>query len=156
LAEHFGITVQTVDHDPKLNPNYVASITELPFSNYSYDCVCAFQVLEHLPYEQSLQALSEMTRISKNYIIISLPDAKRVLNFSLQIQGRGQRFLHIPIPLILQHENKFDGQHYWEIHKQNYTLKKVINDFCKMKINLRKTYRISEHPFHRFFIYQKI
>jgi len=156
LAGHFGVSVETVDIDPGLKPDYVASVTDLPFSDNAYDCVCAFQVLEHIPYKQALQAFGEMVRIADNHIFISLPDAKRLWIYSLNIPKMGQKIIHIPRPQLRQIEHQFDGQHYWEINKLNYPLKKIIGDFTKNRANLKKTYRVPENPYHRFFLFEKI
>lgn len=72
ILSHFGYVVTTVDIDPELKPDYVASATEIPIADNSYDCVCSFQMLEHLPYEQSLIAFSEMVRIARNNITITI------------------------------------------------------------------------------------
>jgi SAM-dependent methyltransferase len=50
-----------------------ASITEVPYDNNEFDCVCALEVLEHLGPEDFKKALGEMTRLSKKYIIVSSP-----------------------------------------------------------------------------------
>jgi ubiquinone/menaquinone biosynthesis C-methylase UbiE len=57
--------VKTLDIDPELNPDYVESVFDMPFDNNSFDVVCAFQMLEHLPYEKSLLAFKEMSRVAK-------------------------------------------------------------------------------------------
>jgi len=99
LAGHFGIRVETVDLDPELEPDYVASATDLPMENDSYDCVCAFQMLEHLPYDQSIKAFDEMARVAKDHVVISLPDAKAVWVYMLHIPKLGRKTIHIPRPV---------------------------------------------------------
>jgi len=129
LAGYFGVTVETVDIDPELNPDCVASATKLPFSDNSYDCVTAFQMLEHLPYEKSLQAFGEMARVAKDNIVISLPDAKKLWVYSLYIPKVGQKIFRFQRPRVHKQVHKFNGEHYWEISKQGYPLQKIIDDF---------------------------
>jgi len=43
----------------------------------SLDVVCAFQMLEHVPYEKSLAIFAEMAHVARKGAVISLPDAAR-------------------------------------------------------------------------------
>ncbi|HFE37487.1 MAG TPA: class I SAM-dependent methyltransferase, partial [Gammaproteobacteria bacterium] len=78
MATLFGVKVETLDIDPELMPDHVGSVTALPFEDNSYDVVCAFQILEHLPYDVALRAFNEIVRVSRSHVVISLPDAKPV------------------------------------------------------------------------------
>lgn len=89
VAATFGISVETLDFDPDLKPDHVGSATAMPFDDASYDVVCAFQMLEHLPYEASLQAFGEMARVSRRHVIISLPDARPVWRYQVHIPKFG-------------------------------------------------------------------
>jgi predicted SAM-dependent methyltransferase len=155
LASALGVKVETLDLDSELKPDYVSSVESLPFEDSTYDTVCAFQVLEHLPYDAALTAFKEMVRVSRGYLIISLPDSRVLWRYSLHIPKLGSVDFLIPKPQIGVREHVFDGQHYWEINKKGYPLKKVMGDFsCECK--LIKTYRVKENPYHRFFIYAKL
>lgn len=157
LTAHFGIKTETVDLDPELKPDYVALTTNLPFKDKSYDCVCAFQILEHLPYEQSLKAFGEMVRVAKGHVIISLPDAKSLWSYSLYIPKLQQyKIIHIPRPRLRREVHQFQGEHYWEINKRGFPLQKIINDFSAKNANLIRTYRLDEWTYHRFFVFEKI
>ena len=48
-------------------------ITSLPFDEHSFDLVCALEVIEHIPYQDYEQALSELSRVTKRYILLSVP-----------------------------------------------------------------------------------
>ncbi|MBK7502679.1 MAG: methyltransferase domain-containing protein [Polaromonas sp.] len=154
-AKTFGLNVETLDVDPELNPDYVASIFSMPFKDNEIDVVCAFQVLEHLPYDKSLQAFAEMVRISKTGVVISLPDAKRVWPMTIHIPKIGVANMLIPRPFLRLQTHDFDGEHYWEINKLGYALDKLIKDFKVMDCQLIRTYRVFWNPYHRFFIFSK-
>jgi len=49
------------------------SIVNLPFEDESFDLVTATEVLEHLSYEDFKKGISELQRISKKFIVISVP-----------------------------------------------------------------------------------
>ena len=52
---------------------HIADIVELDLPDNSYDCVCCLQVLEHLPVPVYEESLHELARISKKYLLISVP-----------------------------------------------------------------------------------
>jgi len=56
---------------------------------YFFDGGCAFQKLEHLLYDIAVQAFKELVRVSRNSVIISLPDAKMVWRYSADIPKLG-------------------------------------------------------------------
>jgi 2-polyprenyl-3-methyl-5-hydroxy-6-metoxy-1,4-benzoquinol methylase len=76
IITELGVKVTTVDIDPELNPDCVATATDLPFQDSSFDTVVCFQVLEHLPYKNALTAVREITRVSSRNVLISLPDCR--------------------------------------------------------------------------------
>lgn len=153
IAAQFGIAVETLDIDPELKPDHVASATAMPFKNGAYDVVCAFQMLEHLPYECSLEAFREMVRVSRKNVVISLPDAKKVYPVTAQLPRLGEVQFLCPRPFTPPPVHHFDGEHYWEVNKSDYALDRIILDFTRCA-RLIKTYRVTENPYHRFFVFE--
>jgi SAM-dependent methyltransferase len=155
VAKNFGLDVKTLDIAEDLNPDIVSSATNIPFENDSIDTICCFQMLEHLPFELSLEALKEFNRVAKHNIIISLPDAKVAWPFSIYIPKIGKLNFHIHKPFQKIKKHVFDGEHHWEINKLGYELPVVQYKLAIVlsKFKLVKTYRVQENPYHRFFIY---
>lgn len=84
----------------------VGNIADIPFPKDRFDLVMANDVIEHLPddiYEKSLQ---EMQRVSKKYIIITVPHNEDLLSNTIVCQNCKQRY----------HKNH---------HQRNYTAKKM-------------------------------
>lgn len=54
-------------------PHSVGDMDKLNFDSQSFDCVTSLEVIEHLPIEVYKNALSEMARVAKKHIIISVP-----------------------------------------------------------------------------------
>lgn len=48
-------------------------VSSLPFKDREFDCITALEVIEHLPYGVYEKAINEFERVSKKYIIISVP-----------------------------------------------------------------------------------
>src|SRR3546814_5404444 len=87
----YGVPVETLDIDPELKPDHVASVTELPFADGEFDVVCAFQMLEHVPYDVSLAAFAEMSRVANRAVIISLPNAWKHWRLTFVLPKIGER-----------------------------------------------------------------
>jgi SAM-dependent methyltransferase len=123
-----GLEVTTVDIEEGLSPDFVGSITELPLPDNSCDVAVCYEVLEHLPYENFSIGLSELKRVSKGTVIISVPDASRCyrlsgrlcfgIKFKWAIQPPNPRARKLP-------EN---GPHYWEVGTRGYPPQKNYCD----------------------------
>lgn len=149
-----GLEVTTVDIDPRLKPDYICSVTELSriFPPNSFDAVLCTEVLEHMPFEYFQKSIAELSCICKQFIIISLPYFRiRVLS-SIQLPKLGTLRFAIKIPFPATH--KFDGQHYWEIGKRGYPLKKIISILGK-STKIHKSFCPFETAYHLFFILGK-
>lgn len=148
-----GIEVETVDLDPDLHPDHVCSVLELPFEQDSYDVAFAFQMLEHLPYRDSMAALAEMARVARDAVVISLPDAAGAYPFSVFIPGRGPVPFFVSNPFSRRRKHVFDGEHYWEVNKAGYALKRVLRDLeTHSGGRIQRSFRVPEFPYHRFFV----
>jgi len=149
------LNVTTMDIDERLNPDYVGSVLDIPFPDKSFDVVACFEVLEHLPYEDAPKALSEIHRVSIKYALLSLPDCTRVYRVDIQIPKIGELKRLIPLPRLRQPKHEFNGEHYWEIGKAGYPLRKVTGEMRRAGFEIKKTYRGFENPYHRFFVLTK-
>ncbi len=154
ICQTYGIDLQTLDFDPDLTPDYVSSVTSMPFKDDHFKVVCAFQVLEHLEFEQSCRAFSEMVRICRGRILISLPDVRPVWRIQFPIPKIRMFDTPIEKPLWRPPEHIFDGEHYWEIGKRHYPLEKIIGRFSQFA-TLERNYRNKDFPYHHFFIFSK-
>ena len=152
VLKHYGIQYESVDIDPGLEPDHVASVTELPFEANSFDVVGCFQVLEHIPYKHFRQAITELVRVSRKKVVISLPDAEELWQYRLHIPFLGVFSLDIPRPRLRPRPHVFDGEHYWEINKSGYPLDDILNAIESSGTVVVKSYRVIQNPFHRFFV----
>lgn len=113
--ENRGIEVRSVDIDATRGPDYVADVSDLDNTlpaGLTFDCVAAFQVLEHLPYERFEACLAGLARRASPWCLISLPYFGLHFRLSLSFAGlRLSRGFSIPAPMRW----KFNGEHYWEL-----------------------------------------
>ena len=154
-----GIKIDTCDFDKNLKPDFVADIRDLPFDNNSYDVVIACEVLEHIPWKDVDKALSQLHRISKKNVVISIPYSSEgfELLFVFPLIGKilKRSFLNLffRIPYFFL-EIKFSGEHYWEMGKKNYPIKKIRATFGKYFKIIKEVRPILTHH-HHFFILEK-
>ncbi|WP_045215322.1 class I SAM-dependent methyltransferase [Desulfonatronovibrio magnus] len=148
-----GLKVVTMDIDQKLKPDLAGSCMQIPLRTECFDVVACFQVLEHLPFEYLEQSLEEIHRITRQWAVLSLPDASRALSLTLKAPGLKNIEVLVPIPWPVR-EHHFDGEHFWEINKKGFGLDKVVH-VMKKNFKLSSTFRSHENPYHRFFVLQK-
>lgn len=154
-----GIKVDTCDFDKNLEPDYVADIRKLLFDDRSYDIIMAYEILEHILWEDVDKALSELYRISKKYVVISIP--YKVIScefvFKPPLMGKILRKpfvnLFFGIPRFFT-KIKFSGEHYWEMGAKNYSSSKIRRTLGK-HFRIIKEIRPILAPDYRFFILEK-
>lgn len=159
FKEH-GYTLTTCDIDPDLDPDYVADIRSLPFEDNSFDAVLAYEVLEHIPWEEVPAALKELQRVSRRFVLLSVPYScaafeitvyfpliKRILNKPFV----NLLFLRLPYFFRKMH---FDGEHYWEMGRKGTTLS-VVRKLLEKCFTIQKEVRPILKPIHYFFVLQK-
>lgn len=154
-----GFNITTCDFDKELGPDVVADIRQLPFNKDSFEIITAFEVLEHLPFEELNSALAEMKKISSKYVVISLP--YRSTGFEIVFKFPGLRslfrkdfvnwFFRIPLKFG---GIKVSGQHYWEMDGVNYRLDK-IRSVIKKHFKIIKEIRPVLDNYRYFFILEK-
>ena len=158
LKQH-GFDVTTCDFDKKLRPDYVADIRDLPFKDNSYDVVLACEILEHLPWKDVDRALKELHRVTKKNVVTSIPYPSLSFEFLFKFPLIGRVlekpfadiFLRIPysFPNI-----KFGGEHYWEIGRKNYSIRKV-RKLLKKRFRIIREVRPVLDSYHHFFVLGK-
>ena len=150
-----GVNVTTLDIDKRLNPDAVGSVLQIPFNDESFELVVCCETLEHLPYKHFSKALCEICRVSKSYVILSLPDLSRVCRFGIYLPKIVKLNILIPLPRLKPLVRGFKGGHYWNIGTAGYPLQQIKKKIRKAGFKLERCYRVFEIPWHRFFLLKK-
>ena len=79
------ITIMSVDRSERAleyvkTQKKTGDVLDIPLDNNSFDCVSCLQVLEHIPDNTYAKAISELARVSKKYVLISVPYNEKVEN----------------------------------------------------------------------------
>jgi ubiquinone/menaquinone biosynthesis C-methylase UbiE len=155
LSSHLkngGYNIKTLDINKNFNPDFVGDIRNLPFKDNSFDTICAFEVLEHIPFKDLDKIISELRRVSKKYVVLSLPIKKNIFVITFQILSKKMSFL-FKIPFIFNYRCKKCPSHYWEIGL-GASLKEIKEKFSS-QFYIVKDYRVKMNPYHYFFILKK-
>jgi hypothetical protein len=149
-----GIEYKSCDQADDIETDFKAELGggPLPVENGSFSVVCAFQVLEHIPFEKVPLALSELHRVSEKYVFLDIPEYSIHVQFLMKIPFLPLLMKHFTFPRPEKHE--FDGQHYWEISKQGFSRKK-IRKVLSEKFIIREEFTIFQNPKERFFLLEK-
>lgn len=146
--------VTTADIDENLNPDQICDVLELSkqFNNKKYDTVLCAEVLEHLPFKKFEKALEELKKVSKEWVIISLPYAGKSIKFSLELPNEIRK--DIKIKMDSNEIHHCNGWHRWEVGKKKYSLEKIKEKISK-KFKIEEIFSPPENQYHLFFILKK-
>jgi len=151
-----NVELVTVDKDPNTNPDIVGDVLRLPFEDNSFDMAVAFAILEHLPFSSFTLALKEMRRVSKNNVIISIPDrAKTLLRLTIKIPFIREKNIQLRLPSVDKKKYWAACGHYWEMGHVGYSYRKVAKEIEKSGLTIKESYVPNESPWIRFFVLEK-
>jgi hypothetical protein len=145
-----GIPVTVVDIAGDLKPDIVGSVTSLPIGDDTFDVACAFQVLEHLPFDLFASAVTELKRVARKAVVLSLPDAKTSYGIQLTLPRLGKRSFWASVPF--KRSPISTPEHFWEVEQKGFPLRAVIQALEHVGFRSIKTFRVDDNRYHRFFI----
>ena len=119
-----NIDVLTVDIDKKKSPDIVSDAISFK-PNKNYDHFCAFEVFEHMKFEEMENVLNNIkSKIDKN-IFISVPIYKKTpINIELKFKSYWKSItVKTPKTRII------DPHHHWELNYKDITEERLISVF---------------------------
>ena len=153
-----GFDVTTCDNNESLEPDVVGDIRKLPFEDESFEVIMAYEVLEHLPWNDIPETIDELFRVTSKYVVISLPFTSLYFEAAIKFPMYNKILkkhcldLFVRLPLAI-----FTGRsvrHKWEIGLKGYPLRKIRIEL-KRKFRILKEVRPVLQPKHYFFVLQK-
>lgn len=149
IKNNTSISYTSLDTAQDLHPDMVGSILNLPFPDKSFDVVCAFEVLEHLPFDQFDLALKELCRVAQTHVIISVPHFGPMFSFSFKIPFLPQ--IRFAWKIQFPKTHVFNGQHYWEVGKRGYPISLIRRKLSRVG-TLACDFVPFGSPYHHFFV----
>ncbi len=150
-----GVSVTTCDIAEDLRPDVTASVTGMPFEKGQFDVVLAGEVLEHLRFEDVPVAFSELARVAKKGVVISVPDAGLTFFLSVKVPFFPWATFFFKIPRFWK-IHRFDGEHYWELGTRGFSVERLLKVARASGLTLRAMRRYGDDPGHLFFSFEPV
>lgn len=156
MLRRVGVRVTTLDAESSLSPDLLADVRDIPAADGAFDVTCCCQVLEHLPWQDFPSAISELRRVTRKRLVLSLPDSTRFVSVSLALPVIGPRRLEMSLPIRLSDSwkrRRLDTfGHYWEIGYPGVRAADIDRTLRSSGFARVATFRVRELPWHRFFV----
>lgn len=149
IKKNTAVAYTSVDVAEDLHPDVVGSVLNLQFADKSFDVVCAFEVLEHIPFTEFDTALAELARVARTHVVISVPHFGPMLSFSCKIPFLPAFRFAVKLPFPKKHS--FNGQHYWEVGKSGYHVS-LIRKMLRKHGSISRDFVPFGSPYHHFFV----
>jgi ubiquinone/menaquinone biosynthesis C-methylase UbiE len=130
-----GIDIVGCDIFKELRPDVVANVVSLPFDDNSFDVVLCAEVLEHLPFEDGMKGLKELSRVAKRILVLTLPQLSYADRFFRKVKS---------IPFTSY------GEHRWELGSGQCSLKAIRKVFMQENLELLDCFAFNVFRLHRF------
>lgn len=149
----------TMDIEAKFDPDILGSVLDIPSENNAFDVTMCCQVLEHLPFDNFQKALTEIRRVTKDRLVLSIPDRRFYFGLwakapliRLGVSMSLPRFplMFLPYP---EEKTKING-HYWEIGHKGTSLNTIKKKIYQAGWKIKKIKRVPDWSWHTFFILQ--
>lgn len=150
LRTQLGMDVTTTDYDARLNPDVTADVRALDahFEAKQFDVVCAFQVLEHLPFADFEGALRQLARVARRHVVFSIPNNGKTVALRVDVGGHK---LAIGRKIPMNRAWAFDGQHHWEVGTRGHSAA-AVRAVVERVAPIAREEVYADYPYHRAFV----
>jgi SAM-dependent methyltransferase len=102
------------------------SVVDLPFADSSFDVVGCFEVLEHLPGDLPRQALSELARVTRQAVVLSVPHEPM---FCLANAARGKNLDVRPRGSDPDHKQFWSRSAFGALVSERFVVRRLVGSF---------------------------
>ena len=176
LMRGLGYEVKTADIKSRTNPDYLGDFrdTEIP---EKFDLVAAFEMLQHLPYEDLPKTLSKLAGLSSRYVLLSVPARVHRLELAFEVPAmfaprrfglgwlRGNHSFSKTWewPRAKDHSKEtWEGRedywnpHYWEVGRKSFPRSRFLADIESANLRILWHKHNPHHTYHLFVLAEKV
>jgi len=175
IAKNHGYDVKTADINSRTNPDYLGDFLEVDIPE-RFDMVAAFEMLQHLPYEDLPAALEKIAALSSRYVFISVPASVHRFGLSVDIPRllaprrlglgwlRGSHTLSMtwewprnadPPESNWKGREDYWNPHYWEVGRKSYPRSRLLSEIKASGLNVLWHKYNPSHTRHLFVMAEK-
>lgn len=139
-----GYNVVTLDIDPDKQPDMVGNIVEMELPD-SYDYILAFEVFEHMPYEDFKKVLQMLNRHCRKRLLISVPRNEKIwLSFQVILPGRKS----FSFGITTRRKKIISKHHHWEVDHPPVSRKALEQTFQSALFSIQKMKKVDSLYFY--------
>jgi methyltransferase family protein len=165
VLRRLGFQVVTVDMDPAAGADMTADLRDLSLEEESFDVICCFQVLEHIPFADFGKILARLGAASRRYCLLSLPEPGIELGVMLRIPPgwlpRRFRRLGDGIPLFMKvsRSRPMDPrpwpQHQWAVGRRNFSRATVEGEIERAGFRIVRKFNAPQAMYFLFYVLER-
>lgn len=141
----------SVDVNPALEPEHVGGVTALPFGDASHSIVVAWQVLEHLSYENFRLGSGAVRRAAAEHVVSRFRmHASSGARWSTSARASAAALMSKPGWRARMH--RVTGDHPREISKVGYPVSRILSDLASRGLSVLRHFEVPQNPYHHFFV----
>lgn len=143
--------VITIDINNTVYSDIVGKVVNLPFEKDAFDVVVCCQALEHIPLDKFSVVLSELHRVAKKRVVMSVLHGRRYFRLAVTLPFIKEKSYVIRSPLTSQTGRR--KQRYWEIGR-GVSRKQLVSQITRL-FEIEKEYLNEINCDSRFFILKR-
>ena len=175
VATGLGYEVKTADIKTWSNPDYLGDFRESEIPE-RFDLVAAFEMLQHIPYEELTSTLRKLASLSNRYVLISVPAHVHRFELAVEIPGmltprrlglgwlRGRHSLSFrwerprgkgPSKSDWEGREDYWNPHYWEVGRKSHPRARFLGDIRASGLTVLWHKYNPRHTHHLFVLAEK-
>jgi hypothetical protein len=146
-----NLVIRTFDFAEDLHPDILGDLLDIgKLVSEQYDIILCCQVLEHLPFDESVQVLSQMHGISK-YVIMSVPYKAITRRGTLKVPLINEFEFCLKVPIWHNKKGMVNSYHYWELG-YSISVKNFKNILQKIGYHIMSAYLLKKDGYKYFIL----